>query len=118
MSTNLFSYGTLQSIPVQLNTFGRILEGHPDTLTGYQLSLIKIEDESIIASSGLTHYQNITYTGKPSDAISGVVLIINEAEFKQADDYEANAGYIRIQVELKSGRTAWVFVSSNKIEPS
>ncbi len=34
---NLFSYGTLQSESVQLETFGRKLEGEPDTLPGYRL---------------------------------------------------------------------------------
>ncbi len=113
MTENLFSYGTLQSVPVQLNTFGRILEGQPDVLTGYELSLLKIEDEAVIALSGLTHYRNIVYTGNHSDLISGMVFLITKAELEQADEYEKAADYIRIRVTLKSGRMAWVFVSSN-----
>lgn len=31
----LFSYGTLQLEQVQLDTFGRLLEGQADTLQGY-----------------------------------------------------------------------------------
>lgn len=112
MTENLFSYGTLQSESVQLKTFGRTLEGHPDILTGYKLSLLKIEDEAVVAFSGMTHHQNIVYTGNQSDAISGIVFIINETELKQADKYEDAADYKRIRVELKSGKTAWVFVSS------
>ena len=113
MTENLFSYGTLQSESVQLKTFGRILEGHPDVLTGYKLSLIKIEDEAVIASGGMTHHRNIVYTGNQSEVISGMVFIIKETELKQADKYEEAANYKRIRVELKSGKTAWVFVSSN-----
>ena len=46
MQENLFSYGTLQLQSVQLNIFGRILEGVPDVLTGYKITLVKIEDEA------------------------------------------------------------------------
>lgn len=112
MTENLFSYGSLQSESVQLNTFGRSLEGHPDVLTGYKPGLIKIEDEALIASSGMTHHMNIMYTGNQSDEISGIVFTIDESELKQADEYEEVSDYKRILVELQSGKPAWVFVSS------
>ena len=113
MTAHLFSYGTLQSSSVQLNTFGRILEGEPDVLTGYIRTLIKIEDEAVIASGGMSHYQNIVHTGNTSDTIHGIVFLIKETELKQADAYEKTAGYARIRVELKSGKKAWVFADSN-----
>lgn len=112
MTENLFSYGSLQSESVQLNTFGRRLEGHPDILTGYKPGLIKIEDEALIASGGVTHHKNIMYTGNQSDEISGIVFTIGESELKQADEYEEVSDYKRILVELKSGKAAWVFLSS------
>ena len=37
---NLFSYGTLQSVAVQLATFGRRLAGKADRLIGYRVTLI------------------------------------------------------------------------------
>ena len=40
----LFTYGTLQLEEVQLETFGRRLEGRPDDLIGYRLVKITIED--------------------------------------------------------------------------
>ena len=113
MAENLFSYGTLQSASVQLKTFGRTLEGYPDVLSGYKLTLVKIEDEAVIVLSGMTHHRNIVYTGSPSDAISGVVFMIKETELIQADEYEKVSDYKRIRIELKSGKAAWVFVSSN-----
>ena len=113
MSENLFSYGTLQSKSVQLKTFGRTLEGHSDVLPGYKPSLVKIADEAVIAETGMTHHQNITYTGNLSDTIQGMVFIITETELKQADKYEEPANYTRILVELKSGKSAWVYLSSN-----
>ena len=112
MPENLFSYGTLQSEAVQLNTFGRILEGYPDVLTGYKLTLLKIEDEAVIASGGMTHHKNLVYTGNQSDSISGFVFIVTETELKQADEYEKAADYKRIGVELRSGKTSWVFISA------
>ena len=110
---NLFSYGTLQLASVQQNIFGRILKGYPDILTGYKITLVKIEDEAVVASSGITHYNNLTYTGELSDEINGMVFIITETELQQADEYEADADYKRIHVEVKSGKTAWVFLNSN-----
>jgi len=35
----LFSYGTLQNVEVQLETFGRELTGSKDHLLGYQLEI-------------------------------------------------------------------------------
>ena len=115
MSANIFSYGTLQSESVQLNTFGKALEGDLDLLTGFKSGLIKIGDEAVIAKSGMTHYQNIFYSGNPSDTISGMVFMITETELKQADKYEESADYKRIPVKLQSGKTAWVYVSSTSI---
>ncbi|HMJ46744.1 MAG TPA: gamma-glutamylcyclotransferase family protein [Ferruginibacter sp.] len=110
MLENVFSYGTLQTKPVQLKLFGRTMDCYPDVLTGYKHSLIKIEDELVIAESGMTHYQNILYTGNPLDTIRGMVINIKETELQQADEYEKTAGYTRIRVDLESGKTAWVFL--------
>ncbi|WP_342342087.1 hypothetical protein [Pseudoalteromonas lipolytica] len=48
----LFSYGTLQYKQVQLDTFGRLLEGQPATLTGYIVGEIEITDPAVLKSSG------------------------------------------------------------------
>jgi|ERR1035437_811799 hypothetical protein len=106
MTENLFSYGTLQDAPIQLKTFGRILEGHPDILIGYRITLVKIKDEAVVALTGMTHYNNITYTGNPADDINGTLFIITDAELKQSDEYEALDDYERIRLQLKSGKTA------------
>jgi len=34
----LFSYGTLQQEAVQMSTFGRLLDGQPDELVGFEQS--------------------------------------------------------------------------------
>src|SRR5687768_9189274 len=115
MPENLFSYGSLQSEAVQLKTFGRTLGGHRDLLIGYRTSLLEIKDQSVISTSGMTHYQNLEYTGNPADKVSGMVFAISESELRKADQYEEPANYKRIRVELGSGKMAWVFLHSGSL---
>ena len=42
----IFSYGTLQEENVQLSTFGRLLHGQKDGLSGFEQSLVRIEDRT------------------------------------------------------------------------
>src|SRR5688572_20820325 len=112
MPEYLFSYGTLQSASVQLKTFGRIPDGKADVLIGYKPSQILITDEKVITATGMTHYNNLLFTGKPTDEINGIVLSLTNAELKLADKYENSANYIRKQIRLKSGIRAWMYVSA------
>ncbi|MGH9930587.1 MAG: hypothetical protein ACREA9_15365 [Pyrinomonadaceae bacterium] len=41
----LFSYGTLQLEAVQMATFGRLLAGTSDALSGFEQVTLKIEDD-------------------------------------------------------------------------
>lgn len=116
MMENLFSYGTLQLERVQLDTFGRKLEGSADILAGFQLSMLKIEDEAVIASSGLTEHPVLIYTGSVLDRVEGTVFYITKEELSQADDYEVD-DYKRIEVVLNSGENAWVYVSADTAFP-
>ena len=109
---NLFSYGTLQNETVQKETFGRLLNGFPDSLEGYNLSMIKIEDQSVVTTSGKTHHPIIKFTNDKTDTIKGMVFKITESELMQADEYEVDE-YKRTLVELKSGKNAWVYVSNS-----
>ncbi|MEJ0097043.1 MAG: gamma-glutamylcyclotransferase [Bauldia sp.] len=47
----------------------------------------------------------------PADEVSGTVFTITEAELVAADEYEV-ADYKRIQVRLRSGIEAWVYVEA------
>jgi len=107
----LFSYGTLQYKSVQIATFGRELEGETDRLSGFKLSTIKIQDSSVVATSGDDEHPIITMTGDASDYVEGVVFDITAAELGQADSYEVS-DYKRIQVQLSSGTSAWVYVDA------
>ncbi|HEX3024371.1 MAG TPA: gamma-glutamylcyclotransferase family protein [Chitinophagaceae bacterium] len=114
---NLFSYGTLQLESVQKDTFGRKLEGSVDNLVGFKLTYLKITDEAVIASSGLSEHPIITYTSNAGDKIKGSVFSITEDELLQADKYEVD-DYKRIAVTLESGKVAWVYVSKDTASPT
>ena len=97
---SLFSYGTLQDEEVQLSTFGRTLAGEPDTLPSY-------------AKGMCGPYLNIRFTGLKSDFVQGIRLDVTKAELDDADIYEATADYKRMEVQLNSGRRAWVYLNKD-----
>ena len=112
----LFSYGTLQLDSVQMATFGRLLKGNHDVLTGYQEAPLEIEDQAVIAVSGKAQHTIAKFTGRPSDTISGIVYAVTPDEIRNADKYEVEACQ-RVSVVLRSGRRAWVYVDANCAPP-
>jgi gamma-glutamylcyclotransferase (GGCT)/AIG2-like uncharacterized protein YtfP len=98
----LFSYGTLQLEDVQRSTFGRVLQGEPDALVGFQ-------------SGRHGKYANVVFNGDEKSRVSGVVFEITDAELAAADHYEndTDATYQRIETTLASGKRAWVYVAPN-----
>ncbi len=109
MSHFLFSYGTLQKPKVQLESFGRLLEGHPDELVGYTLGQLEISDEAVLAASEQLYHPIAIPANNLNDSIQGMVFELTEAELQSADQYEVEA-YQRISVILRSGKKAWVYV--------
>lgn len=107
----LFSYGTLQLERVQLETFGRLLQGGTDELVGYRLSMVKITDPAVLVASGLDEHPIVQFTGNPGDRVAGTVFEITPAELAQADGYEVD-DYQRVLAECASGQQAWVYVSA------
>ena len=110
---HLFSYGTLQSHDVQLATFGRILKGQPDTLVGYRLTTIRIEDEEFVTKSGSADHRNLQFTGSASDYVEGTAFEVTMKELEEADAYEPD-GYERVSVKLKSALKAWVYLNKQQ----
>jgi hypothetical protein len=106
----LFSYGTLQQDNVQLATFGRVLRGERDELVGFEQTLVKIEDESVVSTSGKTHHPNVSYNGRNESRVRGTAFEITDAELASADHYETLGGYQRVAVVLASGKQAWLYV--------
>ena len=107
----LFSYGTLQLEAVQLATFGRQLAGTSDALRGFELVLLKIEDQTVVAISGKAQHTMAKFTGRASDVVSGTVFAVTPDEIQNADKYEV-AAVKRVQVVLESGVRAWVYIDA------
>jgi hypothetical protein len=105
----LFSYGTLQLSEVQRGTYGRLLEGRPDTLGGYRLDPLAITDPEVVRLSGKAVHLIARRTGDHSDRIPGVVFQITAAELEATDAYEVDA-YARIEETLESGIKAFLYV--------
>lgn len=104
----LFSYGTLQWPQVQIATFGRLVEGQPDALTGFRLSPCAISDPKVVETSGAAIHTIARPSGEPRDRIEGMVFAITAAELQAADLYEVDA--IRTEVTLASGAKAFVYI--------
>ena len=107
----LFSYGTLQQENVQLETFGRRLEGRADALPGYRREMVRITDPEVVATSGAEFHPIVMASEDPADEVAGTAFDITEAEMAAADDYEVD-DYKRVAVRLKSGLDAWVYVKA------
>ena len=106
----LFSYGTLQDVAVQIQTFGRKLEGRADILLDYRLAQVEIMDKSVVELSGKTHHPiAIACLG---EKIKGIVFEITQAELDQSDKYEVDA-YQRVVGCFSSGKKAWVYVQKS-----
>jgi len=106
----LFSYGTLQHAQVQLDTFGRLIEGENDVLPGYTVDYAEIEDHRVVDLSGLAVHPVVRATGSAHDKVVGKALWLTADELDAADEYEVSL-YVRESVTLASGREAWVYVS-------
>lgn len=104
----IFSYGTLQMEEVQRANFGRTLQGENDSLSGWAVTRVRIEDPDVVAASGIEeHLALVPDAGAP--VLPGMVLWITQAELAAADVYEG-MNYRRVSVTLDSGRPAWVYV--------
>ncbi|MFV0477265.1 MAG: gamma-glutamylcyclotransferase family protein [Parahaliea sp.] len=112
---HLFSYGTLQLESVQLETFGRRLEGVGDTLQGYIVGTVRIRDTEVIRKSGKEFHPILKHTGNPTDEVVGTIFNISSEELAQADEYEVEE-YARTSTRFKSGQTAWLYVDATEAE--
>jgi len=107
----LFSYGTLLNPDVQLDIFGRRLDGEDDALPGFTVDYTEIADTRIIDLSGLSVHPIVRATGSSLDKVLGKALPVTEDELDAADEYEVTL-YRRVSVVLASGRSAWVYVAA------
>jgi hypothetical protein len=108
---HLFSYGTLQLRDVQIATFGRELSGAPDALLGWREEHVEITDAEVLRRSNQTHHPILIPGDGPP--IEGTVFEVSAAELIAADAYEV-ADYERVEMRLRSGQTAFVYVGRDQ----
>jgi hypothetical protein len=108
---NLLSYGTLQLDSVQMASFDRLLEGQDDAMPRYRKDMIEITDPEVIRASGARFHPIVAPSNDPSDTVECRVFRITPEELAAADRYELS-DYKRIEVTLKSGLVAWVYVKA------
>ncbi|WP_426484235.1 gamma-glutamylcyclotransferase family protein [Flavobacterium sp. 2] len=102
----LFSYGTLRSKQIQMQVFNKVLTGTADQLLGYKLKSLQIEEEF-----GMADYVVAVASENPSEIIHGIVFNVTLADLAKVDLFESNA-YKRVQVTLKSGTVAWIYMEN------
>lgn len=105
----LFSYGTLQRRDVQVATYGRLLDGEADALSGYRLEVLPDRDPDAVRISGTKTHMVVRRTGDPADRVPGLVFLLTADELAATDQYEGT-DYARAELTLDSGRRAFVYV--------
>lgn len=111
MTHRLFSYGTLRQAEVQRELFGGPVPTTDDALLGWRLEWVTITDPRVLASSGSDRHP-ILRPGEAGDVVPGACLELDDAQLARADEYEVD-DYMRVEVRLVSGLTAWVYVAAN-----
>jgi hypothetical protein len=106
---SLFTYGALQTPDVQLDTFGRLIDGEGDALAGFRLDDGEAGDDRGPSSSSVHRRRVLRHTGHPHDRVFGEVLRLSPAELDAADEF-VMAGARRISIVLESGLSAWIYV--------
>lgn len=97
----LFAYGTLQDAEIQRAVFGRTLAGRSDRLPGFVRDRIRI---------GRRTYPILRPAADPSHVVDGTVFEIDATDLAAADAYEG-PHYVRTELALASGRSAFAYVA-------
>lgn len=107
---NLFSYGTLQLNTVQLENYGRLLNGEKASLKQYKLDKLKITDAKVLKASGKEFHPIALKTNNVNDSIEGTIFKITEKELIETDKYEVS-DYKRILETFSTGKKAWIYIA-------
>lgn len=73
--------------------------------------MVKIEDPSVVQTSGKIHHPIVKIIGRVPDEVAGTVFRITTQELLNAEKYEV-AAYKRVAVTLKYGIPARVHVDA------
>ncbi len=96
---NLFVYGTLLDKRIEREVFSDMPKSIiKDSLWHHSLVNVDISK---------TERNYLTIVPDPEGVVNGEILFISEIDLQEADNWENN--YERIEVELVSGITAWVY---------
>ncbi|SER77303.1 gamma-glutamylcyclotransferase family protein [Sphingobium sp. YR768] len=112
----LFSYGTLRQREVQIALFGRPVEGIADAIPGFRQRMIEITDPDVIARSGTRWHPMVEPSDDPADAVEGLLFRLTPQDIASADAYEVD--YVRREVTLRSGLTAFVYGDRDAPSPA
>jgi hypothetical protein len=112
VSHRVFSYGTLRQENVQLALYGRRVPTVADALPGFRLEWVRIADPEVIAKSGSDRHP-ILRRGDAADSVDGAYLELDEHDLAATDDYEVD-DYVRREVVLASGVTAWAYLAADE----
>ncbi|HTC68996.1 MAG TPA: gamma-glutamylcyclotransferase family protein, partial [Acidothermaceae bacterium] len=80
------------------------------------LGALVITDLAVIATSGSDAHPILRRSSAPDAAVEGVVFTVSLGELAAADAYEVD-DYVRVEVPLRSGATAWVYAAPEGPEP-
>ena len=105
----LFSYGTLQTQRVQLETFGRILQGEKDCLPGYEVSMLEITHVEVLRKSNQKYHPILHFSGNENSVVEGMLYEVSNDEISRADEYEVD-DYKRVEAVFTSGKTGFIYV--------
>lgn len=108
----LFSYDTLRSQDLQIQHYGRKLEGIDGALSGYTLKDSTINDVSMTEHSHTTTPQIAIKSKEKSDTLKGMVFEITGEELVETDKMAAPNSN-RILATTDAGVEVWVYVESN-----
>ena len=99
----LFIYGTLRDAKLREKLVGRdIPKGKEDKLMGFQMS--SISDEGFC-------YPILIKKETSKEIIEGEIIEVTPVELIMLDRYEGDL-YDRIEVVLKSGTKAWLYIEA------
>lgn len=104
----LFTYGTLRNTQLQVEWFGRELQGVADRIRGYRLEMVEIRDHKLTEESGEV-YHPILEEDPESHGVPGIVLDLSPEEFEKVSN-QGFDHYRPIEAVLESGRKAIVYV--------
>lgn len=105
----LFSYGALQLKNVQIETYGRELEGTDDSLIGYKLENSQIKNASVLKKNNQKFHPIAIKTTTTEERIDGKIFEITTEELFKTDLYKVD-DYKRVSETFESGTEAWIYI--------